>query len=96
MNKRTEAQHYLETKILGAYETAEVVWKNDTEGTYHRTFDDTAILNDESQHVVERYMDIEGRTFRVCSVFPTMKQSTPTEKLLTLIDNSLEESLKKA
>ena len=38
MNKRTEAQHYLETKILGAYETAEVVWKNDTEGTYHRTW----------------------------------------------------------
>ncbi len=56
----------------------------------------TAILNDGSQHIVERHMDIEGRTFRVCSVFPMTKQSTPTEKLLTLIDNSLEESLKKA
>lgn len=96
MRKRTEAQHYLETKILGAYETAEVVWKNDTEGTYHRTFYDTAISNDGSQHIVGRQMDIEGRTFRVCSVFPTAKQSTPTENLLTLIDNTLEESLKKA
>lgn len=96
MNKRTEVQHYLETKILGAYETAEVVWKNDTEGTYHRTFDDTTILNDISHHIVERQMDIESRTFRVCSVFPMVKQSTPTEKLLTLIDNNLEESLKKA
>jgi len=96
MRKRTEAQHYLETKILGAYETAEVVWKNDTEGTYHRTFDDTAISNDGSQHIVERQMDIEGRTFRVCSVFPTVNQSTPTEKLLTLIDNTLDEFLKKA
>ena len=96
MNKRTEAQHYLETKILGAYETAEIVWKNDTEGTYHRTFDDTTISSNISHHIVERQMDIEGRTFRVCSVFPTVKRSTPTEKLLTLIDNSLEESLKKA
>ena len=96
MRKRTEVQHYLETKILGAYETAEVVWKNDTEGTYHRTFDDTAISNIGSQHIVKRQMDIEGRTFSVCSVFPTVKQSTPSEKLLTLIDNSLEESLKKA
>ena len=96
MNKRTEAQHYLETKILGAYETAEVVWKNDTEGNHHRTFDDTSIFNDGSHHIVERQMDIEGRTFRVCSVFPMAKQSTPTEKLLTLIDNSLEEYLKKA
>lgn len=96
MNKRTEAQHYLETKILGAYETAEVVWKNDTEGTYHRTFDDTAISNDGSHHIVERQMDIEGRTFRVCSVFPMVKHSTPTEKLLNLIDNTLVENLKKA
>ena len=96
MNKRTEVQHYLETKILGAYETAEVVWKNDTEGTYHRSFDDTAILSDGNHHIVEREMDIEGRTFKVCSVFPAVKQSTPTEKLLTLIDNTLEKSLKKA
>ena len=69
MRKRTEVQHYLETKILGAYETAEVVWKNDTEGTYHRTFDDTAILNDGSRHIVERKKDIEGRTFRVFLFF---------------------------
>ena len=95
MNKRTEAQHYLETKILGAYETAEVVWKSDTECTYHRSFDDTAISNDGNHHIVEREMDIEGLTFKVCSVFPAVKQSTPTEKLLTLIDNTLEESLKK-
>jgi hypothetical protein len=90
MNKKTETHHYLETRILGAYETAEVVWKNDTEGTYHRTFDDTFTTNDENRHIVERQMDIEGRTFRVCSVFPKTKHSIPTEKLLTFIDNTLE------
>ena len=51
MNKRTEVQHYLETKILGAYETAEVVWKNDTEGTYHRTFEKGLILIALWQHL---------------------------------------------
>ena len=41
-------------------------------------------------------MDIEGRTFKVYSVFPMVKHSTPTEKLLNLIDNTLVENLKKA
>jgi hypothetical protein len=63
MIKKTEAQHYLGTKILGAYETAEFVCKSDTEGTYHRTFDDITISNDGSHHIVERQMDVEGRTF---------------------------------
>lgn len=31
-NEKEIAQHYLQTKILGAYETADVIWQSDSEG----------------------------------------------------------------
>ena len=83
---KNESKHYLETKILGAYETADIVWQSDSKGDYHRTFDDTFILTNEDNHTVERVMDIEGRIFNIHSVFPIEFDATPTEKLLSVID----------
>lgn len=31
-NEKQIAQHYLRTKILGAYETTDVIWQSDSEG----------------------------------------------------------------
>lgn len=37
-----------------------------------------------------RSMCIEGRRYRICSVFPVETKQTPTDKLLALIDTELE------
>lgn len=83
---KNEAQHYLKTKVLGAYETTDVSWVSDSTGAYHRSFEDTFITTDESSHIVERTMDINGRRYEICSVFPISPQKTPTQKLLEVID----------
>ena len=83
---KDEAKHYLETKILGAYETADIVWQSDSKGDYHRMFDDTFITQEEENFVVERTMDIDGRVFKVHSIFPSITTETPTDKLLSVID----------
>ena len=83
---KNEAKHYLETKILGAYETADIVWQSDSKGDYHRTFDDTFITQEDDKFVAERTMDIDGRVFKVHSIFPSIITTTPTEKLLSVID----------
>lgn len=90
------AQHYLRTKILGAYETSDVVWQNDSKGNCHRTFDDSFVYSDDTHHTIERDMEVEGKMFRVHSVFPIQSTSSPTKKLLTIIENDCEKSLKKA
>lgn len=88
-NDKEIARHYLDTKILGAYETTEVIWQSNSEGVYKRTFDDSQICSEENQYTINRCMDVDGRFFKVHSVFPVNATSTPTEKLLAVIDNDL-------
>ena len=87
-------QHYLETGVLGAYETADIIWQSDSEGASHRTFTGSFVYTDESSHTVERDMVVEDRVFRVHSVFPVKSTSTPTKKMLSVIENDLEKALK--
>ncbi len=89
-------QHYLETGVLGAYETADIIWQSDSEGTSHRTFADSFVYTDETSHTIERDMVVEERVFRVHSVFPVKCSSTPTKKMLSVIENDLEKALKNA
>ena len=86
------APHYLRTKILGAYETSEVIWQSDSEGNLKRTFTDSFVYSDDTHHTIERDMEVEGKTFRVHSIFPINSKSTPTKKMLTIIDNCCEKS----
>jgi hypothetical protein len=94
-NEKLAAQHYLKTNILGAYETADIIWQSDSEGTSHRTFADSFVYTDETSHTIERDMVVEDRVFRVHSVFPVRSASTPTKKMLSVIENDLEKALKK-
>lgn len=97
MRNETEiAQHYLRTKILGAYETTDVIWQSDSEGNRHRTFDDSFVYSDDTHHTIERDMEVEGKIFRVHSVFPINNTSTPTKKMLTIIGNDCEKAPKNA
>ena len=90
MNQQQKiAHHYLETGILGAYETAEVAWEEESAGKTALCFDDATVYFDTEQVRTERRMDIEGRRFRVSSVFPADVDCTPTDKLLGLIDTEL-------
>ena len=90
---KNEAKHYLETKILGAYETADIVWQSDSKGDYHRMFDDTFVTQEEDKLVAERTMWVDGKTFTVCSVFSKLAASTPTDKMLRVLDGKLKEDV---
>lgn len=90
------ASHYLETGILGAYETADIAWEEETHGKFAPCFDDATVFFDETQTTAKRSMDIEGRRFRICSVFPADSKTTPTDKLLALIDTELEKETRTA
>lgn len=93
-NEKEIAQHYLRTKILGAYETTEVIWQSDSEGNLKRTFADSFVYSDDTHHTIERDMEVDGKVFCVHSVFPINSTSTPTKKMLTVIGNDCEKSLK--
>ncbi len=83
-------EHYRKTHILGAYETAELEQTDVDEGRTAVCFTDTEIDSDDESITKHRVMDVEGRRFRVCSVFSSAAQLTPTDKLLSLIDAELE------
>jgi len=83
------ARHYLETGVLGAYETAEVEYEEEENGKYAPCFDDAILFLDQTESTTVCSMSIEGRRYRVRSVFPVMGH-TPTDKLLGLIDTDLE------
>ena len=90
------ARHYLKTGILGAYDTAEINWEEEVDGKYAPCFDDATVFFDKTQTTTHRSMCIEGRRFRICSVFPTDTERTPTDKLLALIDTELEKETRSA
>jgi len=90
MNREQKiARHYLETGILGAYETTEVAHEEESGGKFAPCFEDTTTFFDAVQTSANRSMYIEGRRFRICSVFPAESDCTPTDKLLGLIDAEL-------
>jgi len=89
------ARHYMKTGVLGAYETAEVIHEEEENGKYAPCFEDAIVFFDRTQTTTNRSMCIEGRWYRVCSVFPA-EGHTPTDKLLTLIDADLEKEARNA
>lgn len=89
------ARHYLETGVLGAYETAEVEYEEEENGKYAPCFDDAILLLDKTESTTIRSMCIEGRRYRVRSVLSAAGH-TPTDKLLTLIDADLEKETRNA
>lgn len=94
--KESVAKHYLATGILGAYETAEVVWDEIVDGKCAPCFEDAMVVFGTEQTHIHRRMDIEGRRFRIRSVFPSNAVSTPTDRLLALIDTELEKDTRTA
>lgn len=89
------ARHYLETGVLGAYETAEVEYEEEENGKYAPCFDDAILFLDQTESTTVRSMCIEGRRYRIRSVLPVMGH-TPTDKLLGLIDADLEKEAQNA
>jgi len=84
-----ECQHYLKTNIGGSYETAGIV---DTmlDNTPVPLFEDTELIEQPDSICLERHMEIAGKRFVVRSVFLKAAASTPTDKLLSLIDKEQE------
>lgn len=90
------ARYYLDTGILGAYETAEVIHEEEENGKYAPCFEDALVTFDTEQTHIERRMDIGARCFRIRSVFPSDAETTPTDRLLELIDTELEKDARTA
>ena len=91
MNHEKNAhKYYLENGIFGAYETAEVDFDEEQDGKYAPCFDDSLIIFDSDFNRVTRRMMVSGKSFRVSSIFPVAGMSTPTERMLRLIDSDLE------
>jgi hypothetical protein len=86
---KEECRHYTETGIWGSYETAGIRDKT-LDGKPIPLFEDTEIKENADTFCLERHMDIAGKKFLVSSVFPKSAASTPTDKLLTLIDKEQE------
>ena len=82
-------QHYLQTGVLGAYETTEVVHEEMENGRAAPCFEDALVRFDPAQTTAQRSMVIDGRRFRICSVFPPKADCTPTDRLLKFIDAEL-------
>lgn len=82
-------RHYLETGLLGSYNTAGIV-DSELDGTPVALFGDTKLKEEPDGLCLERRMIVGGKKFAVSSVFPKDAVSTPTDKLLSLIDNEQE------
>ena len=85
-----EYEEYLDTGMLGVYrpETA-ILWSFEGGGV-DTIYRDTRYERQNNSLHRERDMLIQGKVFRVTSVFPDTPTSTPTDKMLALIDSEPE------
>lgn len=79
---------YRDTGMLGTYQPESAVVRKQGEGVAV-VFRDTICRESPEGFTWERDMLIESRRFHVTSVFPGEGESTPTEKMLSLIDADL-------
>lgn len=86
---RTEYEEYRETGMLGGYCPERAVLRDDGNGSVATNFRDTAYWLKDDHTISERQMLIGGKVFQVTSVFPSKTSTTPTDKLLSLIDANL-------
>jgi len=88
-------RHYQETGVWGAYDTARII-DCERNGKSVALFADTEMREDTDTLCLERQMLIEGRRYRITSVFAPDAASTPTDKLLSVIDADLEKEARQA
>ncbi|MFI3325212.1 MAG: hypothetical protein R3Y35_03455 [Clostridia bacterium] len=75
---QNEAKYYMENKVFGAYETTEIV---------DDKFTDSKLQKYQGKCYSHRYMDIDGKGYRIHSVFPTDNLVAIDDKMLQIIDN---------
>ena len=88
---KSESEIYLETGILGGYRPEEAVLRKAESGGINTLYRDSHYTISENEYSRERQMLIRGKRFIVTSVFPTDVTSTPTEKMLAVIDGDLKD-----
>ena len=85
-DKKDESRHYLDTGVLGAYEMAGIINPKYILKKL-ALFSDTAYRENPDGLCLERKMIVDGKHFNVRSVFVGGGAATPTDKLLSVIDN---------
>ncbi len=87
---KSELEQYMETGILGSYIPERVIGRK-AEDTVMPVFRDAVYIENESSVELQRSMTVGGRRFLVRSIFSAEeKAKTPTERMLQIIDNDLE------
>lgn len=85
MKKDYEA--YRDTGVLGGYRPEMAVLREQRGGEILTTFRDTNYQQREDHLESQREILIRGKVFYVTSAFPSEAIATPTDKLLSLIDD---------
>ncbi|MDR1747863.1 MAG: hypothetical protein LBR47_02255 [Spirochaetaceae bacterium] len=89
-----DAAVYLQTGILGSYESAECIDEAEKNGKCAPCFDDSLIIFSPDTVQTRRQMIVGGKAFQVSSFFPAAGASTPTEGMLQLADAYLEREMR--
>ena len=84
-----EYEEYRDTGMLGAYHPEAAVLRSSEDGGVVTVFRDTRYEITDAGLLRERDMLIRGKVFRVTSIFSDATTTTPTDKMLALIDSEL-------
>ena len=85
---RSVLEEYMETGMIGAYQPEMAVLRQNSDGVIS-VYRDTVYERREDAMLGRRMMEVDGKQFRVTSVFPDDSASTPTQKFLSYIDSEL-------
>ena len=89
-------EEYRDTGMLGAYHPWNAILRGTEDGGIDTIFRDTRYSIQEAGVTMERELLIQGKVYRVTSVFTAAPTSTPTEKMLALIASELEKDHRSA
>lgn len=87
---KNENKYYMDHKVHGAYETRDLVVISDE--NKQMAFEDTELTVKSDRLRSRREMWVDGQTYIVSSIFPAVPTTTPTKKMLQIIEKDLEKS----
>ena len=87
----TEFEEYQQTGMLGGYKPERVKMREAGNGKVVPVYPDgVSLISEEGSVGITREVYIDGRLFRVSSMFDLRPTKTPTDAMLRVIDGDLE------
>lgn len=89
---KREKKKYYDVDMFGIYNPAYALYRDSGDGKVITAFRDAAYWNTDKGMEQKREMLIDGKVYKITSVFPDEEKSTPTAKMLSLIDSEVGEN----